>query len=179
MDDIIQVIVILFIIFSFFSNALKKKPEKKDNRTKIQTRRVEPRKTASTQQPSPTDILEDLLGLKLPKTDGEYQFPNRGRDYEDEDIERESASLENSLPETEKQPKYASTYQDVDYDKIASMESTQETKQLEFDLNKVYDYKSLEHKKSFDIVKRIKNSSAIREAVLISEILNKPKSLRK
>jgi hypothetical protein len=174
MDDIIQVIVILFFIFSIFGSVFgkKKPPQKRPQR--IPQRRPGEVKTSSGSQYSSSDVLEELFGVKLPKTGNEY--PRIERDYESVNIESEAADLETTTLDFTRQNLKTNEVQDINYDKQLSLEDTKPKDHLP-SVDK-YDKKRY-LLKSFEIRKKFVSSSSLKDAILISEIINKPKSLRK
>lgn len=73
MDNIIELIIFLFIVYSIFSSFFgKKKPQQKPQSEIPRNRPTEgvPKRTSSRQDSIET--LEELFGFKLPKTDDEF-----------------------------------------------------------------------------------------------------------
>lgn len=172
MDDIIRLIVFFFILYSIFGSFFGKK--KKEQRTQKQfpqggTGEVK-QKTSPQPQYTAADILQDLFGVKLPKTDDEYDFPQRTNQQTD---------LEDNLPE---QLKHTETegriIPDINYDKLPSLE-VQQNVTVPVEKEIVYEPAPLFNKRTIELKKKIKNPATLKELYLISEILNKPKALRR
>ena len=174
MDNIIQVIVIIFVIWSILGSAFKKKPQNPPQKVK---RRIP---GDGSNQPSPNysktsqDVLEDILGFKIPQPNSEYPEESN---YEAEDLEISSKDLETNTPEVGTEAQYDSI-PDVNYDKLAPLE-TAASKSLRVDIHKQYLEKVFVTDQREQIKKKIRDRSTLRDAVLITEILNKPKALRK
>ena len=170
MDDVIQVIIFLFVIWSFISSAFKKKPvpQQKQNRQNKSGQK-------QTMNYSTKDILEDLLGVPIPKTGNEYPSQDRTRhipqDFEHEwDPEREDKSLERVKSVEEKE------VPDIDFDKLSTIETEGKVKRVKSTDSPLLQPQLINLRAS-EIKAKIK-SSTIRDAIIISEILNKPKALR-
>lgn len=184
MDDIIQLIVFFFVIYSIVASLFGKKKTQKgetQRRTQSPYQTKEREKVYSRKQPSGADVLEELFGFKIPKTEDEY----RRTDYDREGINLEKVSWD---PEKEFERKVSAreAYEkrnikkrvpDIDYDKLASLESA--GKRTAVDYHKLYAWKSDANKKAEEIKRRLKNKSTVKEAFILSELLNKPKALRK
>lgn len=176
MDDFIQIIVFLFFIFSIFGSLLgKKKPQQKRPQRIPQRRPGERTSSPSPRtQYSTNEVLEELFGVKLPKTGNEY--PNMGRDYESMDVESRSPSLESSSLEYSVQGVEQKDIPDIDYDTESSLEtSIISTMKIS---SESYEKKST-RSVGTEIRKKIKSASTFKDAIIISEIINKPKSLRR
>jgi hypothetical protein len=171
MDNIFQLLIFLFIIYTIFNAVFgKKKPQ----RTGGNIPQRQPEEVKSDTSPrtasSSGDILEELFGFKIPKTGGEYEThsPNR---Y--------PSNLETELPDLDSQPGVENrNIPDVDYDKLPSLELQQNvTSATEY--HSAYEVTNTLNKRTKDVIAKIKNPTTLRELYLISEILNKPKALRK
>lgn len=175
MDNIFQIIIFIFVIWSIIGSAFGKK--------KQQNKQPLPRKIPREGSPGPSpnyrqtsqDVLEDILGFKIPKTEDEY--PTR-INYETEDLEKSSRDLEQDSEEIAARSKYEKALEDIDYDKLGSLEQTP----LELPKTEkpdAYSIKPVTFSQSSQMKIKFKNKKSIREAFVVSEILSKPKSLRR
>lgn len=176
MDNIFQIIIFIFVIWSIIGSAMGKK--------KTQNKQPLPRKIprGGSSGPSPNyrqtsqDVLEDILGFKIPKTEDEY--PTR-INYEAEDLEISSRDLEKNTEEVSARNKYEKAIEDIDYDKLGSLEQmpiVQE--QVKAEKTDAYSQKYTTYSKTSQMKLNFKNKTTIRDAIIFSEILGKPKSLR-
>lgn len=184
MDDIIQLIVFFFVIYSIVASLFGKKKTQegetqKRTQSPYQTKGRE--KVYSKRQPSNADVLEELFGFKIPKTEDKY----RAAEYDREGIDLEKVSWD---PEKEFKKKISAreayekrnikkTVPDIDYDKLSSLESA--GKRTAVDHHKIYEQKKSVNKKTEEIKRRLKSKPTIKEAFIVSELLNKPKAFRK
>lgn len=169
MDNLFQVLIFLFIIYTIFGSAFKKK--KTDQRKFPQSGEGEDHQQSS---PKPkyqtTDILQDLFGMKIPKTEGEY---------EDLSQNKYSKDYETDLPDIEKQVELAGgKINDINYDKLSTDELQQK---MNWDEDSSIAYESFKSisQRTLELQRKIKNPRTLKELFLISEIINKPKSLRR
>lgn len=173
MDDVIQVIIFLFVIWSFLSSAFKKKPEPQKTQKRSSQNKSGQKQTMNY---STKDILEDLFGVPLPKNENENPS-QRGRmhypqDFEHEwNPEKENNSLDKLKSVEEREIK------DIDFDKLSSLEVEGKIRRVKPNEPLVIESKLI-NERAKEIKRKIKDSATIRDAVLISEILNKPKALR-
>ncbi|MBI1939483.1 MAG: hypothetical protein HYS25_15345 [Ignavibacteriales bacterium] len=184
MDDIIQLIVFFFVIYSIVASIFgKKKTQKSETqrRTQVPYQTKDSGKVYSRKQTSSADVLEELFGFKIPKTENEYRTAN----YDREGINLEKVSW-NPEKEFEKKVSAREAYEkrniekrvpDIDYDKLVSLESAR--KKTAVDHHKIYARQSDANKKAEEIKRRLKSKSTVKEAFILSELLNKPKALRK
>ncbi|MEW6653065.1 MAG: hypothetical protein AB1394_06285 [Bacteroidota bacterium] len=171
MDDVIQVLIFLFVIWSLLGSAFKKKPEPQKQQQQNRQKSGTQKKTTNY---SAKDVLEDIFGVPLPKTENEHQdhygkrhSPN---DY-DSDWQVEYRNLEKTKSVESKELSL------VDYDKLASLEVHGKTRRVKpaeiFTFNT-----SSTNERTREIKSKFKDINSIRDAVIIAEILNKPKALR-
>jgi hypothetical protein len=174
MDNIIQVIVVIFVIWSILGSALKKKPQAPPQKVAGRIPREGSNKPSPSYQKSSQDVLEEILGFKIPQQNSRT---SRETNYEDEDLEISSRDLETDLPEVSSESQYASP-PDVNYDKQEALE-TADSKSLRVDIHKQYLEKVFVTDQRAQIKKKIRDRATLRDAIMITEILNKPKALRK
>lgn len=167
MDDIIQIIVVLFFIWSIFGSISKKKKEEQKKFPQKPTGKAG-RPLPSSSQRSSEEILGEIFGMKIPKPVPDYTYQNN---YEDVDIEKDAKDLEETPTD------YKNDAWNIDYDKQAKLENN--LKALEPDSSIPDLVPDPRCAVSNRIKRKIKNSSTLKDAILISEILNKPKSLRR
>lgn len=164
MDDLIRILIFLFFVWSIIGGI------KSDKKKKAPQRKVPENFKGKVKQPLPSykppeEILSDMFGIKIPKTD-EYS-----ESYESKDLEKEVDDLENSKQVLSKQ-------WNVDYDKLSSLENLQ-NQQIVEDYSIQLKNKKQKTNYSKVIIEKMKNRSSLKDAIIISEILNKPKSLRR
>lgn len=172
MDDIIRLIIFFLILYSIFGSFFgKKKNEQRTQKQFPQGGREEAKqKTSSQPQYSATDLLQDLFGVKLPKTGDEYGLPQRTNQHTD---------LEYKLPEWSKQTEIETrNIPDINYDKLPSLE-VQQNLSVPVEKTITYEPVMLFNKRTIELKKKIKNPATLKDLYLISEILNKPKARRR
>ncbi len=175
MDNIFQIIIFIFVTWSIIGSAFGKK--------KTQNKQPLPRRIPreGSNNPSPNyrqtsqDVLEDILGFKIPKTEDEY---GTLANYELEDLEKSSQDLEKDTQETNKRNKYEQALEEIDYDKLGSLEEIP-LQQTKIETSDAYSQKYKAYSQTSQIRGKFRNKTSIRDAVILSEILNKPKSLRR
>lgn len=178
MDNLFVLLIIFFVIYSILSPVLNKKKQQNTD-SKIPQGYTGDVKTRTSPQPSPRDIFEEMLGFKIPQSEDEYRkpLPQSSRtnnnempsiDY-DTDLKVEYKNLETD----QKMP-------DIDFDKLTTAQIDEIKNQEEAQQNMGH-YKSTNpiNKKTIAIKQKLANPTSFREIFLMSEILNKPKSLRR
>ena len=155
MDNLFQLIIFLVIIYSVFNVIFgKKKPQGTGPNI--------PNKTSGdgTQKPTPDfaagDILEEVLRIKIPKTENEYKIP---------------IPQQLEVPEAEK-------VSEVEIASNSEPELMDVTKEDKSGPEKVQILINVSSQRTLELKNKIKNPSSLRELYLISEILNKPKAFR-
>lgn len=180
MDNLFQLLIFLFVIYTIINSIFgKKKPQGTDRKIPQRgTGDVEAETSPKPQYPSSGDILQDLFGIKIPKSGGEYETYSQNR-Y--------PSNLETDLPDIDNQPEIEGRYTsdtegknlpDVDYDKLPSLEVSQNVTSSA-DYHSAYEMSSTLNQRTIELIRKIKNPNSLRELYLISEILNKPKALRR
>ena len=172
MDNIFQLLIFLFVIYTIYNSLFgKKKPQRPQNNFP----RNEPEEDELKSSPQPRysstdDILENLFGMKIPKTGGEYEDLNRNNIPQD---------YETDLPDIEKQVELAGgKITDINYDQLSTDELQQKLNWDE-DANKAYESSKSLSMRTVELKQKIKNPATLRKLYLISEIINKPKALRR
>jgi len=160
MDDIIKVLFFLFFLWSLIGPIFSKK-EKDQKRERQIPKRPEgkAKRTLPSKKPS-NEVLEELFGLKLPSQTESYNY-----DFEKEDLEKINKPLEDSLTNQQ---------WNIDYDKSSSLENDAKILVEEKPITA-----SPQRNYATDIKRKIKSKSSLKDAIIISEIINKPKSLRR
>ena len=171
MDNLFQLLIFLFIIYTIINAVMgKKKPQRTDKEIPSERTGEVESKTSPKPQYSSNDILQDLFGIKIPKTEDEYETYPRNRYPSD---------LETDLPPIENEPNVEKgNLPDIDYDKLPSLEQQQNVTSST-DLHSAYETNNSLNQRSIELIKKIKNPKTLKELYLISEILNKPKALRR
>ncbi len=187
MDNIFEIIVFFFVIYSILGSIFGKKKPKKTNipsePMKPQTiyKRQDDNKVVLKKSQNNQDILEELFGIKLPKTDN---------DYENHNVEKTSPDLEHSTWDPQKEfeqkvltrEKYEyrnieKVIPDIDYDHQNSLEISK--KKIKTAITNHYEYKVISFEKARKIKEKLADKESIKELFVISEIIGKPKALRK
>lgn len=187
MDNIIEIIVFFFVIYSILGSIFGKKKKRRTNDSpeprdqKISYKRYDEKKVVFKKPSANQEILEELFGIKIPKTESDYGTRN---------VEAESRDLENTSwdPEKEFEQKvtarekyeYRNIEKDVpnvDYDKLTSLEGTKRRSKTVSQIH--YDYKVVTYGKAKKLREKLLTNQSVKELFLVTEILNKPKALRK
>lgn len=179
MDNIIEIVVFFFIIYSILSSFLgkkKKSPYKvPDNQTGDVKQKTSPNRES-------IETLEELFGFKFPKTEDE--FPTAQTKSKPERIENISWDPEKDFQQKiSKRESFSNrniekTVPDINYDKTPSYTSASKRKISKTDVKQTK-AKIVENKKVIEIRKKLAEQNSIKEAIILSEILNKPKALRR
>ena len=184
MDNLIEIIITFFVIYSIISMiAGMKKQKGESNLPEKDNSDISSPDTYRYRQQKNDRIItiEDLFGLKIPET--EYQKPET-KTSENISLENLSWNPEKEFEEKIKQ-KESLEYRnieknipDIDYDKTPSYEIAAVRRVDKQDV-KVYEEKKVFENQLLNIKTKLKNPETVRELFIISEILNKPKSLRR
>ncbi len=174
MDNLLEYIIFFFVLWSLLSSVFGKK--KQQQKPKPAQHRTGTTLQKEKQSYSSTDIFEELFGMKIPKTGGEY--PPLPSKHSPQDYERnwETESETVSLEKTSEIKKEIKT---VNFDTYSSLETAKSTKRIQPLTTAIKVQTEQLSTRTLDIKKKIKKPSTLREMILISEILNKPKALRK
>lgn len=184
MDNIIEIIVFFFVIYSILGSIFgKKKPQQKKNQQQYKRPVPQQQRTATKpvpSQPSSQDILEELFGIKIPKPEEnsdystnktadnlEYSSWDPEKDFQKKVEQRQNyeyRNIEKDIP-------------DVNYDRIAALETTK--KKVKTAEPIILNEKKEIYKKALEIREKLREPKSVRELFLISEILSKPRSFRK
>lgn len=170
MDNLFQLLIFLFVIYTIINAVFgKKKPKSSEREIPWEGSREVESSTSPRPQYSSGDVLEDLFGIKLPKT---------GDEYETHPPTNYPTDLEADLSEIYDQNKIEkSDLPNIDYDNLPSLETQLDTSLSED--QSVYEVKRSINQKTTDLNQKFRDQKTLRELFLISEILNKPKALRK
>ncbi len=162
MDDIIRILVFIFFVWSIIGGLKSDKKKKLPPDKLPQNYRGKAKRPLPSYNKPPEEILGDLFGFKVPKSE-EYSDS-----YESKDLEKE-------VDDFEKINRVTKTQWDLDYDNFSTFENEQKIV-----LNHSYEIKQT-NKTNYSkvITNKLKNRSSLKDAIIISEILNKPKSLRR
>jgi len=181
MDNIIEIIVFLFIIYSIFGSFFGKKKTQQKNNNRIPgnnpTEGV-PKRTSSRQDNLET--LEELFGFKLPRTEDPFPQQQSTKNSNSEsntwDPEKEFYTKLNVREKSTKKP-VEKSIPNISFDKLNPIELRKKKQIVKPETRKKE--KSFYHNRSSDIRKKVNNPESIKEFIIISEILNKPKALRR
>lgn len=185
MDNIFEIIIFFFVIYSVLGSLFGKKKKQK-NQQQQQQRKTAPAsasrvpQTSAPTKPSSQDILEELFGMKLPKTEEDPIYT--GRD-QDDNLEHQSWDPQKDFEKkVEQKEKYEyrnieKKIPDINYDKLAALEI--ERKKINSAKSVLaYTEKKKVDKRTKEIKDKLRDPKTIRDLYLISEILNKPKALK-
>ncbi len=183
MGDIIEIIIILFFILSAFGGIFKKK---KQQRQEMEQKPPSPKPSSEKTK----DVFEELFGVKFPEEE-ETQVETTRYETQTEEtwdpeteffgeaqkVEKpEPPRIERKKPKIE--PQYKPSWKQINYDKLNRQE-VKELQKEEIDIKELVKSKLKINKRANEIRNKLKNQNSIREFIVISEILNKPKALRR
>ena len=107
------------------------------------------------------------------------KIPKSGDEYETYPQKNYPGNLEIDLPEIEKvSDSEKRNIPDINYDKLISLE-TQQAKTLSDEPHIAYEVGFSFNRRTNELKQKIKNPVTLRELYLISEIINKPKAIRR
>lgn len=175
MEDIFQIVIIVFFILSSIASARKKKRKKEQakNRQNVQTTVQVP--VQKKKQKSSAEILEEILGLKV-------DIP--------EPPKREAPAIKHKNEEVDTWDP-SSEYDLESEDGVSNyQEKISEKKSQLFEAKKKHEaFKNKEVEPQKEEIKKISNSTVtkklftgqnnLKDYIIIQEILNKPKALRR
>ena len=159
MDSLFDVLIIFVIIFSIINSIFgKKKQQKKTSEQDV----TEPQK----KKPDASDILEQIFGLPKPP-EPVTTTPQQSTDYGTWNPEDEFKDSGNKHP----------GMGDVDYDNLKSLEKMpiirDKKKEIVVELKKIDET----NKKRKEIIAKLSNPKSLKDYILFSEILGKPRAL--
>ena len=186
MDNLFEYLFILFIIISFFSSYFDKKKkaqQKKKAREKGQVNNI----PAAKQRQPQRDILEELFGIKQNPPPHPIPQPEKKTEVADQSLDISMGMEDNKTwnPEDE--------FKDVIPMKAEGMIEKAGT-DLEFEdsikLNAALEKSASEEMQPYyiveapnayesDLKERLRNPRTVREFIIVSELLGKPKALRR
>jgi hypothetical protein len=172
MDNLIQLLIFLFVIYTIINSVVgKKKPQGPARKIPRESSGDDEINTSPNSQYSSTDILQDLFGFKIPKTGNEYENYSQ-RQY--------PSNLETGSPDqtTQIEPEQVKI-QNINYDKLPSLELQQKSIVHSEEIQKAYEVGFSFNPRTLELKEKIKNPKTLQELYLISEILNKPKALHR
>lgn len=171
MEELFQILIILFFIGASIASSLKKKKQQLQR----QASKTYSDKSPSTQKIS-SDILEDILGFKIEAPDDRPK--QKESSYIDESVdtfaEHESWNPENEFIEQEiKKDNNFKRKSEI----IKSIYESEKKQLKVFDKKDTKDFYITESTNKLQ--KLLLNPSNVKEYLIVSEILNKPKALRR
>jgi hypothetical protein len=189
-NGVFEILLAIYIIFTFIGGILKKK-KKNDaenaaaNRSDIT---VEAASTSKPQNDVARDFFSEMLGLETAPRQDEYTDYNEDEESEDHDfIElRNNEESPTWNPESEFNDSEFEQNSVPPVDNLAS-EYVPGKKKSEFQSPEQNDYHLSENESSYFIheysesglIEKLRNPSSLRDAILLSEIIARPKALRK
>jgi len=185
MDNIIEIIVFFFVIYSILGSVFgKKKTQQKKGQQ--QYKRPVPQnnprntRTGTPRQQSSQDILEELFGIKIPKPDDDSSYtqtqPHDDLEYQSWDPEKDFKK------KVEQKEKYEyrnieKTVPDVNYDKITTLETSQRKSKTAQPI--LIQSKREISKRTLELRQKLRDTKSLQDLFLVSEILGKPRAMRK
>lgn len=185
MDNIIEIIVFFFVIYSILGSVFgKKKTQQKKGpqQYKRPVPQARPRNTRAEtpRQQSSQDILEELFGIKIPKPEEETNY---GKPIPADDLEYSSWDPEKDFQKkVEQREKYEyrnieKSVPDVNYDKISTLETSQ--RKIKSTPPVILQPKKEISKRTIELRQKLRDTKNLQDLFLISEILGKPRAMRK
>lgn len=185
MDNLFEIIIFFFVIYSVLGSLFGKKKQQK-NQQQQQKRKTVPAsarrvpQTSAPNKPSSQDILEELFGMKFPRTEEDTSYAQR---RSNDNLEYESWDPQKDFEKkVEQKEKYEyrnieKKIPDINYDKLAALETEQKKINSAKSVLAYTEIKKID-KRTNEIKNKLRDPKTIRDLYLISEILNKPKALR-
>jgi len=170
MDNLFQLLIFLFVIYTIFNAVMgKKKQVPKQNRMPQENMGEVETDTSPRSQDSSAEILQDLFGFKIPRT---------GDEFENIPAEQYPSNYQTDYQNVEETPLGQTDIPDIDYDNLPSIEY-QNNLAVPEELTSAYDISQKVNQRTVDIKQRIREPNSLKELIVISEILGKPKALRR
>jgi len=186
MDNLLEIIIILFFVLSGINSLFG---DKKKRRQKMEGK-IPQDSSSKKEKKIPKDeseLFETLFGIPKPttKTPDPFEEPsleqrtyskNENQDYEntwnpEDEFEK---NLDYSPSQAEKKQKIFEEISKIDYDKFIPSKTV---KNEIISLDKLA--KAPVNKKVIELRKILKNKKSVKDSIIIAEILNKPKALRR
>ena len=195
-SNLFEYLIIIFFIVSalqsFFGKKKKKQTDRRDRDETAKTQSTQPQRQVEKRKESTQDILEQLFGLKIPdQTESQKKYPsdrnteaigpggyketswNPEEEFEDS-VDVESVRYQQKNIESE----YVDTNAQLEA-RIKKAKESMKRLPTTIEVEEVGGYSE----ETTAFVNRIKNNisnpDSIREYILVSEILNKPKAYRR
>ncbi len=182
MDNIFQLLIFLFVIYTIYNSLFGKKKQQRpqNNFPRYETGEEETKPSPKPRYSSTEDILQDLFGVKIPKSGDEYEtYPQKNYPSNLEidlpEIEKESDTEKRNIPDINYDKLISPG---INYDKLISLEA-QQNKTISDEPHLAYEVGFSFNRKTNELKHKIKNHATLRELYLISEIINKPKAIRR
>ena len=183
MEDLFQIIFILIFILSSIASSIKKNKKKKQAKkpvrkpVKVQPTTdpfAEPQPVAKKKQKSSAELLEEMLGLKIQLPEPQQREAPKVYSEDSHDTWDPAKEYETDSHPSEKLSKYE--------EKIIAKKT-----ELKQDKQKHKAFKDTESKPIKPIVKKktskasllLKKQDSLKDLIVVQEILNKPKALRR
>ena len=185
MENIIQVIVAIIIIYAILSPALKKKTPQQKYRPPEKRIPGQGRSSQRSAPPSTSDVFEELFGLKIPKTNDQIpqqedqsEYPQiKTVDY-DTDFKTNYVDYDTTLKTDYKNLETTTSIPNIDYDNVPFDKTMPKEALMQKDVMKTVTFFKLNNK-AYGIKKMLTSKNSLRDIILASEIINKPKALRR
>ena len=186
MDNLLEIIIILYFVLSGINSLFG---QKKQQRQKMEGKIPgnTPVKKENKFPKDENELFETMFGIPKPTTkttdpfeepglEGRTYSKNENTDYEntwnpEDEFEK---NTEYALSQAEKKQKIFEEISKIDYDKFIPSKSLQ----TGIPASEVT-IKAPVNKRALDLRKILKNRKSVKDSIIIAEILNKPKALRK
>ncbi len=160
MDNFFEILIIFFVIISILNSIFgKKKPQQKESEKQEDIPEI------PQQKQNNKEIFERIFGIPAQKS--EEEIKSQTDEYNTWNPEDEFKDL------TEHKPEEIIT---VDYDKLESLEAKQHEIQKKDTVISLTPLVRPSNLRLIELMRIMKNPMTLRDYILVSEILNKPKA---
>lgn len=167
MDSFFDYIIILIIIISLLNSIFGKKKKTEQKKTEDEVRPASQKKKQDA-----VDILEQMFGIPSEKTEPEY--------YGETNNDQQTWNPEAEFSKSEEEPVVEILQKEPSkFERLQATEFTPLVKNRRLELLYNENAKSIKrNRRREEIINRLRNPKTIRDYILVSEILGKPKALK-
>jgi hypothetical protein len=182
MDDIFQVLIYIFIIVTFLASLFKKRQKPQDKRSEpVSNPTPQPRMETKSSQQDEYDILKEIekmfkTEIPVPEKEKEKAFEKESEHFKSEEwyqpteTEHKTTTSEHTFENWDNKRRKADESRKAVNEKIIKQAEMFEKSLARTTVGKSYIKKN--------IMQRFKEPSSLKEYIIISEIIGKPKSLQ-
>jgi hypothetical protein len=182
MDNIFELLIFLFVIYSVVSSIFKQKkqPNKKNPQTYQDYNKGD---EVEAPMKKNDEVLEELFGFKIPK---DYQQKTQPQPKKNESLETSSWDPESEFDKkirtretlTKREVEKINKIPNFSMEQITKLEAKAKKKIKDDILFKPATVKKDTNKRNTLITDKLRDSTNLRDAVILTEVLKKPKALR-